>query len=151
MRKGKVKLAEMFTPSEMTGGFQQRDSFHEECVAAYLKYMQKFSELDDETCHQIQRECEDIRYKSVDDVYTIDTLRCRLNSIHFMALKDCIDMRIFALIHHGFHEDGRNHPHVTYPEAFVEARNIFKDNNSMKHEGRCTWITELSVKELIGL
>ena len=70
-----------------------------------------------------------------------------------MALKDCVDMRIFALINQGFHhrEEGRYHPHVTYPEAFAEARNIFKENYSIKHKGRCTWITELSVKELIGL
>ncbi len=153
MTKQKVKQAELFTPTEMMDGDQKRDEFLEESIAAYLMYMQRISELDDMTSHKLQRECEDVAgHPSVNHTYRIETLASTVNNTYFMALKDCVDMRVFALINQGYDPDKQctRYAHVTFPEAFVMARKTFKERFSAKYEGRANWITVRSKEELIG-
>ena len=151
MKKQRSKQLEMFDPNEMNGGVERRDIFMEESVAAYLKYMQKLSELDDEACRAILRECEAVSGKAVDGVYNMKTLACSINTFHFMALEDMIKMRMYGgngdVYSH--HEEPLYHTHVTFPSAFVEARKIFKENYSVKYNGKDVWITNLSCSELI--
>lgn len=154
MKRRKAIQAELFTPDEMQGGVKPRDHFEEEYVAAYLKYMQKLSDLDDRTCQILQSECD----KATPDgpigkcTYRIKTLSATINTIHFCALKECVDMRLFTLVNKGFcfDEDGLWRINVTYPEAFVKAREIFKERFSAKYEGKDAWITDMSCKELLG-
>lgn len=88
MKKQRNKELDMFSPNEMNGGVERRDIFIEESVAAYLKYMQRLTELDDEACRAILRECEAVSVKAVDGVYRMKTLACSINTFHFMALED---------------------------------------------------------------
>jgi hypothetical protein len=151
MRKRKNIQLGMFTPDEMNGGVERRDIFMEEFVAAYLKYMQNLSVLDDDTCRDILNECKAVSGKAVDGVYNMKTLACSINTFHFMALEDMIKMRMYGgngeVYSH--HEEPLYHTHVTFPSAFVEARRIFKENYSAKYNGKDAWITNLSCSELL--
>lgn len=154
MKRSKAKQTELFTPDEMKGGVKPRDRFEEEYVAAYLKYMQKLSELDDRMCHILQSECDNVTPEGPfgEDTYRIKTLSTTINIFHFLALKECVDMRLYALVNKGFcfDEDELWRPHVSYPAAFVKAREIFKERFSAKYEGRDAWITDMSCEELLG-
>lgn len=151
MKKQKNKQLELFTTNELKGGVKRRDVFMEESVAAYLKYMQKLSELDDESCRAILRECETVSGKAVAGVYKMATLGCSINSFHFMALKDLIKMRMYGENGdvYSHHEEPLYHTHVTFPSAFVEARRLFKENYSSKYNGKDSWITNMSCSELL--
>ena len=152
MNEGKDKLAALFSPKEMRGGVKRRDYFTDDYVSAYLMYMKRISELDDETCHRLQRECDEVAGKSVDGKYYIQTLTNRINVTHFMALKDCINMRLFPSNESFFHhEESSRCPQVTYPAAFVKARKTFQERYSAEYEGKDAWITDLGLKELLGL
>ena len=151
MKKQKYKQLEMFNPQEMKGGVKRRDIFMEESVAAYLKYMQKLSELDNEACRTILRECEAVSGKTVNGIHKMTTLACSIDSFHFMALEDLIKMRMYGgngdVYSH--HEEPLYHTHVTFPSAFVEAKKIFKKNYSSKFNGKDAWITNMSCSELL--
>ena len=151
MKKQRNKQLEMFSTNEMNGGVERRDIFLEESVAAYLKYMQKLSELDDESCMAILRECESVSGKAVDGVYNMKTLACSINTFHFMALEDLVKMRLYGENGdvYSHHEELLYRTHVTFPSAFVEARKVFKDNFSKKFNGKDSWITNLSCSELL--
>ena len=151
MKKQRDKELDMFSPNEMNGGVERRDIFMEESVAAYLKYMQKLSELDDEACRAILRECEAVSGKAVDRVYRMKTLACSINTFHFMALEDLVKMRMYGENGDAYshHEEPLYHTHVSFPSAFVEARKVFKDNFSKKFNGKDSWITNLSCSELL--
>lgn len=146
MKKQRSEQLEMFAPNELKGGVKRNDVFMEESVAAYLKYMQKLSELDDEACRAILRECEAVSGKAVDGVYNMKTLACSINIFHFMALEDMIKMRMYGgngdVYSH--HEEPFYHGHVTFPVAFIEARRIFKENYSSKFNGKDSWIVNLT-------
>jgi hypothetical protein len=151
MKKQRSKQLEMFDPNEMNGGVERRDIFMEESVAAYLKYMQKLSELDDESCRAILRECEAVSGKAVTVIHKMTTLACSINTFHFMALEDLIKMRMYGgngdVYSH--HEEPLYHTHVTFPSAFVDARKIFKENYSSKFNGKDAWISDKSESELL--
>ena len=152
MSKSKYKQASLFSPREMRGGVKRRDYFTEDFVSAYLMYMKRVSELDDETCHRLQRACDEVAGKSVNGNYYIKTLANRINVTHFTALRDCINMRLFPSNESFFHhEEKRRYPQVTYPAAFVKARKTFKELYSAKYEGKDAWISDRSLEELIGL
>lgn len=151
MKKQRFKQLEMFTPQEMKGAVKRRDVFMEESVAAYLRYMQKLSELDDEVCMAILKECETVCGKAVDGVYKMNTLACSIDSYHFMALEDLVKMRLYREYGDVYthHEEPICHTHVSFPSAYVEARKIFKEKYSAKYDGRDTWITDKSESELL--
>lgn len=153
MRKIKVKQAELFTPDEMKGGLKPKDPYLEESIEAYLKYMQIITELDERTCHLLQWECDNVSgHCSANYCYRIETLAATVTIIQFEALKDCVDMRMFALANQGYNNRKVSwRPHVTDPSAFVRARETFKRCYSAKYEGRDSWITDMSCSELIGL
>lgn len=153
MRKHKNIQLGMFTPDEMNGGVERRDIFMEEFVAAYLKYMQNLSVLDDDTCRDILNECKAICGKAVDGKYRMKTLACSLNSIHYSALKDLIEMRLYASFadEYSHHEEGIYHTHVRFPSAFVEARDTFRKLYSDKYQGKDKWITNMSLEEFKDL
>lgn len=152
MNKGKDKQAALFSPREMRGGVKQRDYFMDDYVFAYLMYMKRISELDDETCHKLQRECDEVAGKFVDGIYYIPTLANRINIVHFTALRDCINMRLLPSDESFFHhEESHRCPQVSYPAAFVKARKTFLERYSAEYEGKDAWITDLGLKELLGL
>ena len=152
MSKGKDRQAALFSPREMRGGVKRREYFTEDFVSAYLMYMKRVSELDDETCHRLQRECDEVAGKSVNGNYYIKTLANRINVTHFTALRDCINMRLFPSNESFFHhEESCRFPQVTYPAAFVKAKKTFKELYSAEYEGKDAWITDRSLEELIGL
>lgn len=152
MSKGKDRQAALFSPGEMRGGVRRRDYFTEDFVSAYLMYMKRVSELDDETCHRLQRECDEVAGKSVNGNYYIKTLANRINVTHFMALRDCINMRLFPSNESFFHYEERSRcPQVTDPAAFDKARKTFKKLYSAEYEGKDAWITDRRKEELIGL
>lgn len=151
MRKSKVKQPEMFTTNDMIGNVVRRDIFMEEYVAAYLKYMQRLSELDDDTCRIILNECETINGNSEDGTYRIKTLHCSINVIHFVSLKEMLNMRLYSAFadEYSHHDEGIYHIYVSFPSAFAEARKIFKEKYSAKYDGRDTWVTDKSESELL--
>ena len=152
MSKRKDIQTELFSPREMRGEVKLRDYFMEDFVSAYLMYMKRISDLDDEICHNLQRECDEVAGKSVDGKYYIQTLTNRINVTHFMALKDCINMRLFPSNESFFHhEESSRCPQVTYPAAFDKARKSFKELYSAEYKDKGAWITNSSLEELIGL
>lgn len=144
IKKRKDKQLEMFTPDEMNGGVRSGDGEYEDIVAAYLKSMLLVVELDEDACHQIKRDCEDLKYSST-TFYRIPTLNTSVNSVELMTLTDIINMRIFALRNQGFDncEDKSWLPRVTSLSDYQEARKVFMEKYSAKYNGTA-WIIDLT-------
>lgn len=144
IKKCKDKQLEMFTPDEMNGDVRSGDGEYEDIVAAYLKSMLLVVGLDENACHQIKRDCEDLKYSST-NFYRIPTLNTSVNSIELMTLTDIINMRIFALRNQGFDncEDKSWLPQVTSLSDYQEARKVFVEKYSAKYNGTA-WIIDLT-------
>ena len=151
MRKRKNTQLDMFTPDEMNGNVERRDIFTEQYVAVYLKYMQMLSVLDDDACRDILNECNALAGKSINGKHRMKTLACSLNSINFSALRELLEMRLYASVadEYSHHEDAIYHTHVIFPSAFVEARDTFRKLYSDKYQGKAEWITNMSLNELL--
>lgn len=144
IKKRKDEQLEMFTPDEMNGGVRSCDGEDEDIVAAYLKSMLLVVELDENACHQIKRDCEDLKY-SLTNLYWIPTLSTSVNSIELTTLTDIINMRIFALRNQGFDncEDKSWLPQVTSLSDYQEAREVFMEKYSAKYNGTA-WLIDLT-------
>ena len=150
MKRNKDKQLQLFTSEEMKGGVKPRDHFMEENVAAYLKYMQKLSELDDDACRAILMECEKVCNNSIDEMYKMKTLGCTLDVIHFLALSELVKMRLYSFINdeYSHHDEPLYRAKVTFPSAFIKAREVFKKDYSKKYNGKDAWIVELGCQHL---
>lgn len=148
----KGKQLELFSVDDMYGCISVEDEIEAIHISAYLWAIRIVSDFDDEMFYRVKKECDAV--KIGEGEYYVPSIPGSLNIYKLAALRDCLDMREQALIgekyvHHL--PQSCNRPHVTYPHAFVLARKAFKENYYEDFRERGWWITDLDMRQLIGL
>lgn len=126
------------------------DNCTNECIAGYLSALMLVADLDDVSFRKMREEVEEAEEN--DGEFSVASIPRKLDFLEFRTLEDCVNMRSFAMTNAGYllFEDGRYHSHVLFPEAFSKARNALVKLRSGKCQRKDGWISNLTVKQLLG-
>ena len=137
------KQLELFSVDDMYGCIGVEDEVEAIYVVPYLWAIRVVSSLDDEMFYKVIEECKAVKIGEGD--YSIPSIPGSMDIFKFQALRECLNMRVYATIGDNFihhYPEASCRPHISDRYSFDMAKKAFQEYFNKEFQQKGWWITD---------